>query len=431
MGYVGAVSGACLTELGHEVIGVDLNEKKVADINKGRSPVVEAGVSERIASAVDRGAMRATTNATEAVAASEVSLVCVGTPSGASGNLSTSAVESVVREIGTVLRDRADSHTIVVRSTVPPGTTESVLQSTLEDAAGRRIGDRLELVFNPEFLREGSAVQDFYAPPFTLAGSVGTGGFDTVAALYAGVPAPLQKTTCRMAESVKFLSNAFHALKIAFANEAGAILKKLAIDARVAMRIFCEDTSLNISKTYLRPGFAFGGSCLPKEVRALQALARREELELPVLAGILTSNTLHVQRAFALVTAHGRQKVALFGLAFKAGTDDLRESPLVALAEMLLGKGYEIAIYDEAVEIGRLIGANRQFIEREIPHLERLLYTDATACLEGAGTIVVGHASRAALDAIAAQHDGRPIIDLAGLPALEQLAGASYEGICW
>ena len=431
MGYVGAVTSACFAELGHEIVGVDVNQAKVDAILAGGSPVVEAGVQERIEAAVSQGRMRATTDAVKAVAATDCSLVCVGTPSDASGALSLSMVEAVVREIGEAIAQKSGEHAIVIRSTVVPGTTEGRLAPALEKASGRVIGEGLELAFNPEFLREGSAVRDFYAPPFTLVGSVGPDGHRVVGELYAGVEAPLIKTSCGCAESVKFLSNAYHAVKIVFANECGALLKSLDVDAREAMRLFCEDRSLNISSAYLRPGFAFGGSCLPKEVRAFEAIAREHNVDLPMLRSVLESNTRHVDRAFELIAEHGRQKVALFGLAFKPGTDDLRESPFVLLAERLLGRGYELSIFDAALELGRLMGANREFIEREIPHLDRLLVDDPERCLDEAGVLVVGHANEAAIDAIARLHAGRPIIDLNGVQRLRTLSGARYVGMCW
>ncbi len=431
MGYVGAVSAACFTELGHEVVGVDVNADKVRALNEGISPVVEAGVGELIRSAAADGRVRATDDCAEAVAATDLSLVCVGTPSNAAGELTLVAVEAVVADIGRAIRAKDADHALVIRSTVVPGTTEGRLAPLLEEHSGRKIGAGVELAFNPEFLREGSAVKDFYAPPFTIIGSLTEGGYRAVEAVYAKVDAPAIRTEIKVAESVKFLSNAFHALKIAFANEAGALLKDMGADAREAMRLFCEDRQLNISPAYLRPGFAFGGSCLPKELRAFQALAKRRDVDVPMLASVLASNARHVDRGFELVAKHGRQKVALFGLSFKPGTDDLRESPLVSLAERLLGRGFELSIFDESLELGRLLGANRDFIEREIPHLDRLLAVDAATCMDGAGILVVGHAPQAVVEHIAANHAGRPIVDLAGIARLQALDVANYEGICW
>lgn len=431
MGYVGAVSSACFAELGHEIVGVDLNPQKLEAISKGRSPVVEAGVAERIEKAHAEGRVHATLDAKEAVARTELSLVCVGTPSNAAGELSMRAVDAVVGEIGSAIAAKDGPHALVLRSTVIPGTTEERVAPALEKASGRTLGEGLELAFNPEFLREGSAVRDFYAPPFTLAGNASPAGAESVRSLYEGVEAPFHSTSCRAAESVKFLSNAYHAIKIVFANEAGALLKDLGVDSREALELFCEDRSLNVSAAYLKPGGAFGGSCLPKEIRAVMALAKTRNVAMPMIENVMSSNVRQKERAFELVSKHGRGRVALFGLAFKPGTDDLRESPYVDLAERLLGKGYELAIYDEALELGRLMGANREFIEREIPHLDELLVKDATRALDGAETIVVGHAPAQVIEQICREHKGRPIIDLSGIAALRRLEGARYEGIAW
>jgi GDP-mannose 6-dehydrogenase len=314
---------------------------------------------------------------------------------------------------------------------VTPGTTEERVLPALIESSGRQPGAGLEVCYNPEFLREGSAVNDFFAPPFTVAGCMSDSGFAVMQDLYNGIEAPLLRTDCRVAESLKFASNSFHAVKITFANEMGTLFKHLGVDARDIMRIFCEDRDLNISKAYLRPGFAFGGSCLPKELRALQFLAHGHHIELPMLSNVLVSNNRHIERAYAMIAQNGRGKVALFGLAFKPGTDDLRESPLVLLAERLIGKGYELSIYDPSVETAHLVGANREFIVQEIPHFERLLITDPAEMLEGAKTIVVGHAGPAEVAAIRAAHQGRKIIDLQGVRDLETLSDANYEGICW
>ncbi|MEM8712106.1 MAG: nucleotide sugar dehydrogenase, partial [Planctomycetota bacterium] len=431
MGYVGAVSSACLAELGHEIVGVDLNPAKLESISEGKSPVIEAGVAERIAKAHAEGRVHATSDAFEAVQRTELSIVCVGTPSNAAGELSLGAVDAVVKEIGEAIAKKDTPHTVVLRSTVIPGVTEERVGPALEKASGRTLGDGLELAFNPEFLREGSAVRDFYAPPFTLAGSASPGGAEQVRLLYEGVDAPFHATSCRAAESVKFLSNAFHAVKIVFANEAGSLLKDMGVDSREALQLFCEDKSLNISPAYLRPGGAFGGSCLPKEIRAFMALAGIRNISMPMIENVMASNLSQKQRAFDLVAKHGRGRVALFGLAFKPGTDDLRESPHVDLAERLLGKGYEVVIYDEALEMGRILGANREFIEREIPHLDELLVNDPAKVLEGADTIVVAHAPAAALDLIKETHGGRPIVDVSGIEALRRIEGAHYEGLSW
>jgi GDP-mannose 6-dehydrogenase len=431
LGYVGAVSCACLPELGHDVIGVDTNPSKVRMINDGQSPVVEDGIDELIGAAVRGGKLRATDDVESAVLGSEISLISVATPSNPNYTPNLGAVDAVIRSIGSVVRGKPAPHTIVLRSTVPPGTTEDRILPILEESSGRRVGDRLSLVFNPEFLREGSSVKDFHRPPQTVIGSLDEAGYVTLEQMYAGLPGHVVRTSCRVAESVKYLCNVFHAMKIVFANEAGSVLKACGLDGREVMSIFCQDTQLNISPAYLRPGFAFGGSCLPKEVKGFLTLAREMEVPIPALAGLLSSNDAHIDRAYTMIARDGRRKVALFGLAFKPGTDDMRDSPLVTLAERLLGKGFDLAIYDGFVKISRLLGKNKEFIDREIPHLDRLLQEAPEQALEGAQIIVVGHADPAARAAIASRAAGRRIIDLFGYAELRCAGAAEYEGICW
>ena len=431
LGYVGAVSCGCLPELGHQVIGVDTNPLKVQMINAGQSPVVEEGIDELIAAAVGRGDLRATADLEDAVLHSDVSLISVATPSNPNYTPNLSAVDAVVRSIGHVLRKKAGNHVLVLRSTVPPGTTEERILPILLEASGRRIGEGLSLVFNPEFLREGSSVKDFHQPPQTVVGSLDEAGYLAMEQMYAGLPGAFVRTTTQVAESVKYLCNVFHALKIVFANEAGSVMKSYGLDGREVMKIFCQDTQLNISAAYMRPGFAFGGSCLPKEVKGFITLARERDVQIPALGGLLDSNELHIKRAYDLIARDGRKRVALFGLAFKPGTDDMRDSPLVALAERMLGKGFDIAIYDPYVKLSRLLGKNKEFIEREIPHLDRLLREDAADALAGAEVVVVGHADAPTRRLIAAQAAGKRIVDLSGYEELRSAAGARYEGICW
>lgn len=431
MGYVGAVSGACFARMGHEVIGVDVNRSKIDLINSGASPVVEMGLPELIAEAHGAGRISATDDAIEAVRRSEISLISVGTPTGADGTQALGALDSVVASIGQALRRKPGPHAVVVRSTVLPRTTEERIAPSLEEASGRRLGDGLALSFNPEFLREGAAVKDFFNPPFVVVGGVREAGCPRTAALYSDIDTPFFATTASVAESLKYACNAFHAVKIAFANELGALLKSMDIDARETMRLFCEERQLNISPAYLRPGSAFGGSCLPKELRAIAGMAKAAHIELPMLTNVLPSNDRHVDRAFEMIQRRGRKKVALFGLAFKPGTDDLRESPLVTLAERLIGKGFELAIFDRSVDLARLTGTNLEYIRREIPHLDRLVTTSVEETLAGAGTIVIGHVPGDAVEMIAAAADGCSVIDLQGVVALQNLSGVDYEGICW
>lgn len=431
MGYVGAVSGVCLAELGHEVVGVDINATKVDLINAGQAPIVEAGIAARIKAVQADGRMRATTDPAAAVADTELSMISVGTPSTPQGLPSLTALDAVAGQIAEAIRAKAAPHTVVMRSTVLPGTTEARVIPSLVAGSGRQLGAGLEVCYNPEFLREGCAIKDFFHPPFTIAGCLSDAGFAALEDLYSGLEAPLIRTNCRVAESLKYVSNTFHALKITFANEMGTLLHSLGVDSRETMRIFCEDRDLNLSAAYLRPGYAFGGSCLPKELRAVQSLARSRHIDLPMLSQVLTSNQKHIDQAFEMISRHGRSKVAMFGLAFKSGTDDLRESPLVMLAERLIGKGYDLAIFDRYVEAARLTGANREYIEREIPHFERLMAGDPAKALNGSKIVVIGHVGPEEIAAIRESHNGRRIVDLQGVPEIQQLPGVDYEGICW
>lgn len=431
IGYVGAVSSGCLAELGHEVIGVDVSPEKVAMLAAGQSPIVEAEIGELIAGNAARGRLTATTDVAAAVAGTDVSFVAVGTPSAADGSVSLRAVDAVLESIGKAIAAKEGAHTVIMRSTVPPGTAETRAIPALEAASGRKLGQGLFYYSNPEFLREGTAVRDFHAPAMTLIGAPAGDDAGLLRELYAPIAAPVQLVPYRVAESAKHLSNVYHAVKLAFANEAGAVLAAMGVDAREAFRIFCEDRILNVSSAYLRPGFAFGGSCLPKDTRSFLALAEQAGVATPFLHQVMPSNTAVIERAFAAIAAAGRKPVAQFGLAFKAGTDDLRESPYVALAERLIGRGYALKIFDRSVNVATLLGANRAYIEREIPHIERLMVPDVASALEGAGIVVIGHVTgedrRALIDAL----DGQVVIDLAGIAALQGRAGIDYRGFCW
>ena len=431
LGYVGAVSCACLPELGHEVVGVDINPLKVELIASGQSPVVEEGIEELIGAAVKAGRLSATHDVAAAVAGTEISLISVATPSLPNYMPDLTALDAVIGQIGAEIAKKDGHHTLVIRSTVAPGTTRERIAPLLEKAVGREIGDRLSLVFNPEFLREGSSVSDFHNPPQTIVGSLDEAGVEVMRRLYAGVPGNFVAADVGVAESVKYLCNVFHALKIVFANEAGAVLKETGLDSRDVLELFCRDTQLNISKAYLRPGFAFGGSCLPKEVKGFLTIARERGVDIPVLGSLLDSNDAHIGRAYDLIAAKGRKPVALFGLAFKPGTDDLRDSPLVVLAEKLLGKGFDLAIYDKFVKIARLLGKNKEYIDREIPHLDKLLHESPDAALARAEIVVVGHADAATRQRIIALAKGARVVDLNGYADLRAAGFAQYEGICW
>ena len=431
IGYVGTVSCGCLAELGHDIVGVDISPEKVAMLAAGRSPIVEEAIDSLIAGAVKQGRLTATDDVAAAVSGTEVSFISVGTPSAVDGSVALGAVENVVKAIGTAIRAKPGAHAVVMRSTVPPGTAEDRIIPLLELASGRRLGDGLSYYSNPEFLREGSSVRDFRAPPFTLIGTPPNDDAVVLREIYAAIDAPVHVAPIRVAESVKHISNVFHAVKLTFANEAGAILAAHGVDAREALRLLCEDRVLNISSAYLRPGFAFGGSCLPKDVRSFLALADQRGLAAPMLKHLIPANQAIIDRTFEAVVRHGRQAVALFGLAFKQGTDDLRESPFVLLAEKLLGKGYDLRIYDRFVRVATLMGSNRAYIDREIPHLERLMVASPEAALSGARIAVIGHVAPEDRAELLASLTGHVVIDLAGLADLRTHSGITYEGLCW
>ena len=431
LGYVGCVSAASLADTDHQVIGVDVNEEKVAAVNAGRSPIVEPGLDEVLKRAVDAGRLRATTNTAEAIAESDVTLVCVGTPSRRNGSLDLTYLERVCRQIGAALHDKPNYHVVVVRSTVLPGTTHSVVIPALEAESGKTYGDGFGVSVNPEFLREGTALKDFRKPPLTLVGHNHAADATGTIALYQSIDAPLVSTSIRVAEMMKYTSNTWHALKVCFANEIGNLCKAVGVDSHEVMDIFCRDEKLNLSSYYLKPGFAFGGSCLPKDVRALQYRAKEADVDLPVISSILPSNRLQIEHAFDQVMDTGRKRVGLLGFSFKAGTDDLRESPMVILAEALLGKGLAVRIYDKNVSLARLVGANKDYIETQIPHLSSLLCTTIDEVLEGSEVIVIGNAASEFAEAVTKTTSDQIIIDLVRLPLDRARVRADYRGICW
>jgi GDP-mannose 6-dehydrogenase len=431
LGYVGSVSAGCLADLGHDVIGVDVNPMKADMINAGQSPVIEAGLDDLIAEGVRAGRLSATTRAEEAVGASDISLVCVGTPSEDNGNLDLTYVQRVCQEIGQALAWKNGYHVVVLRSTMLPGSTEEQVIPTLERASGREAGHGFGVSFNPEFLREGTAVHDFHNPPFTLIGQYDGRGAETAAGLYGDIHAPLMIVPLKVAEMVKYANNAFHALKVTFANEIGNICKQQAIDSHQVMDIFCMDEKLNLSSYYLKPGFAFGGSCLPKDLRALLYLGHRLDLSLPVLESILPSNDLQVRRGFDLIKQTGLKRVGVLGFSFKAGTDDLRESPLVELIETLIGKGYQVKVYDKNVSLARLHGANRAYIEREIPHIATLMCATMQEVLDDSDVIVIGNNAREFASVFQRLRQDQIIIDLVRVNKDIDGLDARYSGICW
>ena len=431
LGYVGCVSAACFAKEGHTVVGVDVNPDKAAMVNAGKATIVEAGIGELVGEMVAAGRLSATTSSADAVRRTSISLVCVGTPSRSNGSLDLRYVERVCEEIGEALRDKSGRHTVVIRSTVLPGTTESVVIPTLERSSGKKAGRDFGVCMNPEFLREGTSIRDFYDPPFTIIGTADPAAAEALAALYRGIEAPLHVAATGVAEMMKYASNCFHGLKVGFANEIGNVCKSLGVDSHEVMRLFCLDTKLNISPTYLRPGFAFGGSCLPKDLRAVTYRAKQNDVETPILSAVLESNEKQIQRAYDMVQAAGSRKVGILGLAFKAGTDDLRESPIVSLVERLIGKGMQLSIYDREVSSARLIGANKEYIEREVPHVWELMRGDVGEVLEAADTIVIGNASPEFRGIEPRLREGQVVIDLVRAFGPKVSDGNGYRGICW
>jgi GDP-mannose 6-dehydrogenase len=411
LGYVGCVTAACLAKAGHQVIGVDINPDKAVMVNGGTSPLVEPGLGELLAEAAAAGRLRATTSTDEGVTQSDLALICVGTPSRDNGQLDVDAIRRVAEGIGHQLRQHPKPYTVVLRSTVLPGTTESVLLAALRGSSTLDRPD-LTVVVNPEFMREGSSLRDFAQPPLTLVGSDSPHAGALLRELYAQVDAPFVQTSIRAAEMAKYVSNAFHALKITFANEIGDLCEAFGVDIGDIMRVFLMDRKLNISEAYLRPGFAFGGSCLPKDLRALTHAARAADLTLPLLSQILPSNDRQIQQGVSRVLATRRRRIGVLGLAFKPGTDDLRESPMVLLVETLIGKGCDVRILDRSVSIARLGGANRRYIEEEIPHIASLMCETTDVLLAHAEVLVVAHTDEQARGALAAARPDQLVIDL-------------------
>jgi GDP-mannose 6-dehydrogenase len=427
---VGAVSAACLASEGHSVITVDTDRTKVDLVNRGVSPVVEAGLDDLIASAVKRGAIRATLNAAEAIGSSDITLVCVGTPSRSNGSLDLSSVERVSEQIGVALRSKTTFHTVALRSTVVPGTTRNVVVPLLEKFSAGPVGERFGVCSNPEFLREGSAIDDYYNPGRVVIGGMDSMSIWAMRSLCGGIRAPLFETSIEVAEMIKYADNSWHALKICFSNEIGNICKSLLIDGQEVMNLLCQDAKLNISSSYMKPGFAFGGSCLPKDVRALINKARSVDMEAPVLAAILPSNRCQVQRGIEMIRASGKKRIGVLGLAFKAGTDDLRESPLVEVVETLIGKGYQVRVYDKNVNVAAIRGANREYILLHIPHFSELITENLDDILDFAEAIIIGNDATEFKDVPNKLKAGQVVVDFVGIDALAR-SSDRYSGICW
>ena len=431
LGYVGVVSMACLARDGHEVTGVDVDALKLDLIRQGRSPIVEEGIQELTRDVVASGRVSVTDDVAAAVRDTDLSFVCVGTPSSPNGSQDLAAIKRVMESIGKALASKTEFHSVVLRSTVEPGTVDDVVRPILEAASGKAADRDFGLGFQPEFLREGSSIKDYDRPPLTV---VGTRCDRTAAALrklFGHLPCDFVVTSVGVAEMLKYACNAFHALKITFANEIGRLAQSVGVDGRDVMELVCRDKQLNISTVYLRPGFAFGGSCLPKDLRALTYVGKTRDVTTPMLGNIMGSNRAHIDHAIDMVLAAGVRKVGMIGLSFKTGTDDLRESPLVAVAERLIGKGYDLRIYDPEVNLSRLIGANKRFIEESIPHIGNLMLSDCSEVIDHAEVLVIGQGTRDMLPVIRdSVRDGQVIVDLVGVPR-DWSASPQYHGVCW
>jgi GDP-mannose 6-dehydrogenase len=431
LGYVGSVTAACFAHKKHRVIGVEVNTDKLAMFRRGKSPLFEPGLEELLAKTRQAKTFAATDDAKEAVVNSEISFICVGTPGRKDGAPDLSHIETVARQIGEALKAKPTLHLVAVRSTMLPGSIETVIVQSLERASGRREGRDFHVVANPEFMREGTAIKDFFEPPFVVIGERAAGAGQALAELYRCVKAPLVRVSIGAAEAIKFACNAFHGLKITFANEFGQFCKAHGIDAQEVMEVFSRDTKLNLSRAYLRPGLAFGGSCLPKDLRALLRRSRERDLELPMLEAVARSNALQIQRTTEAIAEIGNREVAFLGLSFKAGTDDLRESPVVIMAESLLGKGFKLAIHDSEVELTRLTGANKVFLESKLPHINSLLVPSLKKALASSRTLVVckQHADYAGLSKLVGKQ--HCVVDLVGFLKSERFPPNGYRGLYW
>lgn len=430
MGYVGAVSAACLASTGHRVIGVDPNQTKVDLINSGASPIVEKDLDVLLKQGVENGRISATTDANVAVQETDISFICVGTPSQLNGSLDLKFIRYVCEDIGNAIKAKDGFHVVVARSTMLPGSMSDVVIPALESASGKKAGIDFGVCNNPEFLRESTAVYDYHNPPKTVIGETDERSGDILVKLYEDLDAPLIRTDISTAEMVKYTDNVWHALKVSFANEIGNICKGIAIDGHEVMDIFCQDTKLNLSPYYMKPGFAFGGSCLPKDVRALNYKAKSLDLELPIIGSIMANNQYQIDRGFNMITQKGNRKITILGFSFKAGTDDLRESPIVEVIERLIGKGYDIKLYDKNVSLAKLMGANKDYILNAIPHISKLMVDSMDEALAHGDTIVIGNAStefKPILEKISAE---QVVVDLVRIS--EQISEEGrYDGICW
>lgn len=431
LGYVGFVTGLCLAKSGHRIVGVDVNPLKVELINNGVSPIIEDEVDEYMGTVHANGQLRAILDAERAIYETELSIICVGTPSLDNGNIDLKYLERVCKQIGKALKSKKTHHIVVIRSTIIPDTTECVLIPILEKHSGKKAGGAFGVSYNPEFLREGSSIADFFNPPKIVVGGTDGISIDRTLEIYKEIKAPIFRTSIKIAEMVKYIDNIFHALKITFTNEIGKLCKKLNIDSHKVMDIFTKDTKLNISAAYLKPGFAFGGSCLPKDIRAFLYKSKMCDVEMPVISSILKSNDQQIKIAFDIIKKNDAKKIGILGLSFKSGTDDLRESPMVTLAEMLIGKGYNIKIHDQNVSSAKIIGSNKEYIHKVIPHISNLMLENIDDILSHARVLIFGHNDpfyRKLRNKLKPHHI---VIDLARLWDDYEELGDRYTGICW
>ena len=427
MGYVGCVTAACFSNLGHDVTGVDVDPNKVDMINRSQSPIIEPGLTEIIKSGVTSGKLRASTDPKEL---GDVVIVCVGTPSNDNGSLGLKHLLRVVETIGEKLKGSNEYHVITIRSTVLPGTVEGMVIPILEERSSKKAGQDFGVCMNPEFMRETTAIEDFHKPPFTIIGQQDQRSGDIVAKLYDTIKAPMERPSIAVAEMVKYACNAFHATKVCFGNEIGNLCKSMGIDSHRVMEIFCKDTRLNLSPYYLKPGFAFGGSCLPKDLRAITYQAKRNDVEVPLLSSLMPSNERQIQHAYRLVRNSGRTKIGVLGLSFKAGTDDVRESPIVILIEMLIGKGYGVTIYDEEVSLAKLYGANKRYLEETIPHITSLMESSVLKVLDKSDVVIVSKKTGPFKTELQAMKKDIFVVDLVRIFE-DYKDRPSYEGISW
>lgn len=431
LGYVGAVSLACLARDGHQVVGVDLDQTKLDLIASGKTPIIEEGMQELMAEVAASGRVDTTTSAAEAIAATDLSFICVGTPPSANGSQDLTAIERVSEQMGEALKAKNQYHVFVIRSTVFPGTLEEKIRPILEQSSGLKCGPDFGLCFQPEFLREGSSIKDYDKPPFTVIGGDDERALGELRTLFGHLPCDFITTDIRTAEMVKYTCNIFHAVKITFANEIARLSQSMQVDSHAVMDLVCRDKQLNISPAYMKPGFAYGGSCLPKDLKAMLYVAKHSDTEIPMLANVSLSNDEHIKHAIAQVEATGKRNIAMIGLSFKSGTDDLRESPLVTLAEYFIGKGKNLKIYDPEVNLARLIGANKRYIEGAIPHIAEVMTDDCAAMLADAEVIILGLTDAEAIDTLLAHNSAdQTVLDLVNMKGPERLK-ARYQGVCW